>query len=460
MSWFDQLQQASFGGVPFGVLGSDGRFGRRVAVHQYPNRDKPYIEDLGRSTRRINLTGFLIENSLVYGGGDVIAQREALIAAAESAGPGTLVHPTLGELQVSIPDGGLSINEKWDAGRYFEIGFTFIESGERLFPGISQTTPNALNALADALDVSAAADFVTSITRSVNLGLGIVRGAISLGSAVVGTVVGVVSGFAVLAGTVVRDATSLFNLASLLTGNYGRYVNANVSSAFSGSTGGLSPVTIGTLEAEGAQDRAAVTGASAELTSAASALDATSVATFAASAQGLTASLGAAVVNPGDALRLFGALASYTLNTVIGVGQTGAGQQIAQDATGALLRRAAISAIARAAAQYAPSSYDDAAAVRATVVGCLDAEILIAGDAGDDASYGALRALRQMVVALLIEAGAGLPRLRTFNFNACMPVLTLAETLYGDASRADQLIEQASPIHPAFMPAQFQALAS
>lgn len=461
MSWFDQLQQASFRGVPFGVLGGESRFGRRVAVHQYPNRDKPYIEDLGRSTRRISLTGFLVENSLVYGGGDAFSQRDAMVAAAETVGSGTLVHPTLGELTVSIPDGGLSVTEKWDQGRYFEIGLTFIESGERLFPSVSQNTPNALGSLADSLDLASAADFISSMTRAVNLGLGIVQGALSLGSAVVGTVVNVVAGFVSLAGTVARDATSLFNLASLLTGNYGRYVNANVSSAFSSSgSSGLAQVTVGTLEAEGAQDRAAVAGASTSLSAAAAGIDADSAQAFATSAQALTAALSAAITNPGDAVRLFGALASYTPNTSIGVGQTGSGQTIAQAATGALLRRAAIGALARAAAQYAPSSYDDAAAVRNAVTAYLDAEILIAGDAGDDASYGALRALRQVLVSVLIAAGAGLPRLQQFKFNASLPALALATRLYGDASRSDQLIEQAQPIHPAFMPSQFQALAS
>jgi len=460
MSWFDQLQQASFRGVPFGVLGSEGRFGRRVVPHQYPNRDTPYIEDLGRSTRRITLTGFLIENSLVYGGGDAFSQRDAMVAAAETAGPGTLVHPTLGQLQVSIPDGGLSVIERWDHGRYFEIGFTFLESGERQFPSASTTTPDALDSLCDSLDVSAAQDFVSSITRSVNLGLGIVPGAISLGSAVVGAVVGTVAGFISLAGTAARDATSLFNLASQLTGNYGRYVNANILSAFGGGQTADESLTIGTLEAEGAQDRSAVAAASETLTQAAAGLDASSALSFTAAAQGLTAALGTAVVNPGDSLRLFSALAQYTPPVSTGVGQSAAAEQLAQAASSALLRRAAIGALVRAVGQYAPSSYDDAANVRTQVTGYLDGEILTAGDAGDDASYGALRTLRQMAVALLIQAGAGLPRLQEFTYNAPLPALMLAQRIYADASRADQLIDQAKPVHPAFMPQQFQALAS
>ena len=51
-SWPQMLNQASFRGVPFAVYGGDARFGRRLALHEYPGRDKPYIEDMGRSTRR------------------------------------------------------------------------------------------------------------------------------------------------------------------------------------------------------------------------------------------------------------------------------------------------------------------------------------------------------------------------------------------------------------------------
>lgn len=462
MSWFDQLQQASFRGVPFGVLSAQGKFGRRVAVHEYPNRDKPYVEDLGRSTRRITLTGFLVENSLIYGGGDVFAQRDAMVAAAETAGKGTLIHPTLGELQVSIPDGGLTVSEKWDQGRYFEIGLTFIESGERVFPAASETTSNALGSLADGLDLSAAQDFVSSVTRPLNLALGVIQGALSLGSAVEATVYSTVGGFIRLAGAVANDATGLFNLASLLTGqNLGRFVNTSINSAFSGTgMNATSPFTLTSLESEGAENRAAVAAASATLYDAANGLDAGSTATFVAAAQGLTAALYAAIVNPGDAVRLFGALATYQPGVNTAPGQVGAAQVVAQDATNALLRRAALGALARAVASYQPSSYDDAASVRSMVTAYMDSEILIAGDAGDDASYSALRALRQMLVANLIQAGAGLPRLQRFAFNASLPALTLAERIYGDASRSDQLIAQTVPVHPAFMPVNFQALAS
>ncbi len=462
MSWSDELQQASFRGLPFGVHGGEGRFGRRVVPHEYPGRDKPYVEDLGRATRRIRLVGFLVENSVVYGGGSVIAQREAMIAAAETAGPGILVHPTLGQLTVSIPDGGLAVSERSDAGRYFELNFTFIESGDRVFPSITQASGSLLSDLANALGVSAALDFVNDMTASINLGLGIVNGVISVGKSVVGAVVGVAADFAVIAGQISRDATSLANLGSLLTGNFGRYSNANVSSAFANgqSTSGVGPWTIASLTAQGAEQRAAVDSASAAFNQAAAGIDAASVSTFAATAQASVATLAGAIGNPGDAINRLGKLATYSPTPIVGGGQVAAAMLVAQQATSAIVRRAAIAAIAQAVAAYAPSSYDDAANLMDTVTGYIDDEILIAGDAGDDSSYSALRTLRQCVVQTLTRNGATLAPLKAFQFRSPLPSLVLAQRIYQDASRSDELVSEANPVHPGFMPTSFRALAT
>lgn len=461
MSFLDELQPASFRGVPFGVLGGESRFGRRVATHEYPNRDKPYMEDLGRSTRRIGLVGFLVENSIVYGGGSVVAQREAMVAAAEQAGPGILVHPTLGELRVVVPDGGLGVSERWDTGRYFELSFSFIEAGDRLFPAVSASNQSLVDSLIDKLGLASAADFVSSVTRTVNLGLGVVRGVISLGNAIVTRVVSTVAGFQVLVGQASRDATNLANLASLLTGNFSRYENANVSSAFAKGrqSSGTAPTTIATLTAQGAEGRADVTASSSALGAAAAALDASSVQSIPSAATDLTTALASVVKNPADAVRIFSGLGAYTPDPVTTAGQTGSAAAIAQAATAALLRRAALGELSRAAVGYVPSSYDDAISVRNTVADALDAEILVAGDAGDDASFLALRDLRQAIVDALTATGSDLSALQNFQFGASQPSLALAQRLYQDASRSDELISEANPIHPAFMPPRFRALA-
>ncbi|HEV2363938.1 MAG TPA: DNA circularization N-terminal domain-containing protein, partial [Caulobacteraceae bacterium] len=104
MSFIDELRPASFRGVPFGVLRAESRYGRRLAVHEYPFRDTPWPEDLGKASRRFQLEGFLVSDSRVYGGGDVIAQRDAMVAAAEKNGQGALVHPVKGEIQVAVLD--------------------------------------------------------------------------------------------------------------------------------------------------------------------------------------------------------------------------------------------------------------------------------------------------------------------------------------------------------------------
>src|SRR5882672_1106363 len=98
VGWQAQLRQASFRGVPFGVLEGDVSFGRKTAVHQYPQRDGVWVEDLGRAARLYHLTAFLLENDLVYRGGAVLTQRDRLIKAFETDDDGELVHPSLGRL--------------------------------------------------------------------------------------------------------------------------------------------------------------------------------------------------------------------------------------------------------------------------------------------------------------------------------------------------------------------------
>ncbi|WP_309915830.1 hypothetical protein [Caballeronia sp. LZ033] len=130
----------------------------------------------------------------------------------------------------------------------------------------------------------------------------------------------------------------------------------------------------------------------------------------------------------------------------------------AQAAATDLFRRSCISAVVQAAAQYQPTSSDDAAQMRDTVTGLIDAEIVIAGDQGEDATYSAMKSLRAAVVADLNARGGALAAIKTFQLPARLPALTLANRIYRDASRADELVEQASTVHPAFMPQSFKAL--
>jgi len=95
-----------------------------------------------------------------------------------------------------------------------------------------------------------------------------------------------------------------------------------------------------------------------------------------------------------------------------------------------------------------------------TAVGLIDAEIDVAGDAGDDNSFQALRALRQSVISDLQARGADLASIATFTFQTTLPSLVLAQRIYRDPTRELGLVQQINPIHPAFCGPSFQALAT
>ncbi len=131
-----------------------------------------------------------------------------------------------------------------------------------------------------------------------------------------------------------------------------------------------------------------------------------------------------------------------------------------QTSCAALFRRSALTGVAQACSTYQPSSYDDASTLIESVTTLLDAEIETAGDAEDDASFSALRDLRNAVVTDLQTRGGDLAPLTTMMFKGTMPALVLAHRIYDDATRVDQLVQQVQPVHPLFMPMTFQALAS
>lgn len=143
-SWFNDLLPASFRSVPFHVSSTSSEFGRRNQTHEYPLRDVPYTEDLGRSARKNKIEAFLV-------GDDHKEQAEKLVKAIEEEGAGTLIHPILGELNVNIA-GPATVSDSVDNGRVSIISFSFIEAGELIFPDSSIATDDVVNENADNVD--------------------------------------------------------------------------------------------------------------------------------------------------------------------------------------------------------------------------------------------------------------------------------------------------------------------
>jgi prophage DNA circulation protein len=179
---------------------------------------------------------------------------------------------------------------------------------------------------------------------------------------------------------------------------------------------------------------------------------------FAGASTALATALAASANDPADAIRLLIPLASFVPPPIAGTSAIAANANAAQDAIADNLRCAACAALATATQLYQPASYQDAQALRQTVCGVLDAEATLAADAGRDATYAALRALRTAVSYDLAIRGANLAYLVEVSTLVSMPSLAEAWTLYQDTTREPSIAASAGVAHPLFMPLAFPAL--
>lgn len=150
MSWRDKLRPGSFRGVPFYTEAVENAIGRNQAVHVYPKRDRPYIEDMGKKPREFSVIGFIE-------GDDYMTQRDKLIKALETEGSGTLVHPYWGTQIVSVLE--VRISESSDEGRVARFSIVFIEAGVSSAPDESVDTSKIVSTKSDNLAAAGVSNF-------------------------------------------------------------------------------------------------------------------------------------------------------------------------------------------------------------------------------------------------------------------------------------------------------------
>lgn len=448
--WSEHLHPASFRGVPFAVISAEGVFGRRQAIHEYPYRDTAWIEDLGRATRRLTIRGFLIQSSGLYNAPDVMTQRDSLIAACEMPDAGTLVHPTLGEMTVSIPESGLRLNEGAESGRVFEFTLTIIESGLRVF------------------SVTSSADAVSSIqsswfglaSKSVATFIATVKGEIRSVTQTIRTLKSTAAFWVNMVNSTTSEATNLGNVLRSTLGRdrYGRFNHGTVGGSVSGATASVSTQSDTTdLSALVDQRMAVSVEGRASLAAATDAL--TEAATVAAHANAVLAVVNAILASGAstlDLIRMMQELTAINDDTF----RPNPGDSNTAAASYQLIIVLCAGAMVFAASQYQPESYDDAVDILTRVCDVVDGAALSAADTGNDEVYQSLITLRESIVTLLQQTGANLSRVEIVNFNRSLPALNLANRLYQDARRGDALVKMANPVHPAFMPVRFKALNS
>lgn len=153
MSWRDELRRvtlpdgrllvgASFRGVPFFVERAERTGGRRIVTHEFPLRDAPAIDDLGRRARTFPVEGYVL-------GDDYKSRSDALIAALEDvAGPGELIHPYHGTRRVMCSS--LTVSESTADGGMARLSLQFNE--EPTAPTAPVQVPQLASRVADAAD--------------------------------------------------------------------------------------------------------------------------------------------------------------------------------------------------------------------------------------------------------------------------------------------------------------------
>lgn len=126
MAWKDDLQDASFRGVPFECISTKDAVSKSQAIHQAPYSDEAYIEDMGKDPRKISIQA-------VFTGEDYKAESDNLIIALDETGSGELIHPIYGVCTASV----LSHNVDHDAENvdacYISIEFILGKDQQKTF---------------------------------------------------------------------------------------------------------------------------------------------------------------------------------------------------------------------------------------------------------------------------------------------------------------------------------------
>jgi prophage DNA circulation protein len=491
-AWAQSLQQSSWRGTIFYINTAEFTTGRKLVAHEYPFSDDPDIEDLGRALRRVTFDAYLV-------GDDYANQFNQFEVQTSLEGPGELIHPTIGTMQANCKSASLSLSK--DDGRVVIIRLEFWIPNQT--PALTQTetapdTQQDTLDSADDVDDSADEDYFVDVSNPITDGLSVVgdvgntiisglntgfdfisdvadtvQGVLQAGAYIVSTVTGVVMTAANIAVGLVNDASRaegcVQGLGNILGSGYyfGRYDNADLSTMpavlqnvkFTGSPNDITNQAAALLITQSTNNRTLVLTAANLVPLLAEVLqDQTSSKALTAGVRALLEALRVSALSPLDGIRLLVPLCGFETLVLPGTSSISTNANLGIQATAALVRRAAISSLARALTTYQPNTTNDVQNMFGLVIPILDNEILYSADVNDKNSYSALNKLKSNVVAMLQLTAVNLPSVEVIGFQRSLPSLVLAWQIYADSSRSDELISLNNVPNPLFMPLQVEIL--
>lgn len=394
MAWRDNLREASFRGVPFHVDEHELGGGRRGTLHEYPERDVPFFEDLGRKAREYRIEAYLV-------GPEYMTARDRLLDALEAAGTGTLVHPYYGAVQVAVSSDGFRARETRDQGGYARISVTFVQAGENRYPSASADTRLRTSLAADTALDTIAGSFADNFQVDARPQF-VADAAEILGGGFADSIDRLLGGL-----PTVGDLPALPDVNRLLGG----YRDALPSLVQDGPS-------------------------------------------YISSVLGLVGSIAGLIDDPLARVRALLNLADWgqVLAAVSATTVSRQRQASNQTAFVAATRRISVTEAARASATATFDSFDQAQATRTQLADALDAELDVAGAGFEDGVYTDLAELRAAAVSDITARSVGLGRLVDLTPAATQPDVVLAYRFYGDATRAADISTRNAVRHPGFVP--------
>lgn len=409
-SWRDRTSQAGFfRGVPFFYSSVEGEIGRRTAVKEFPGRDKPFVEDLGRRARRFTIDMFVVGN-------DYDVARDDLRTALELPGSGELEHPYWGTMTVTV-DGPVRVRETTKEGGAAFFTVTFLEAGNELTsvepPDTGVAVTDAATKVKDVSSTQFAAGFsvagaiaevaedAAALVEDAASTLNSVRGKIAAALQVVddtkNAIDAVVDTAADLVQTPITLANSLVDLYTAVLSGITQITDAFLDLVeFFGADGEDAVANTGSL----LQTQTRVTALTRAVTE----------------------------------------LATYGDNFPE-LPETTSQQIIAAENQRQLVRlvKAFIAATAaETAVELELENLDQAEQIRDLITSVLDDAL--SDDLLPDEVYGPLVDLRATVVEHLNQAVGTLPELDDYLVGSTTPALVIAYQIYGDASRDSEIL--------------------